>query len=94
VLHGEAAYTNCIVLVLTRPGLELTINHTQHEHATHYTTELPQLIRYVDLIYSQYTYIVGKNKRIFEKKTRWPKEKKYKRTNNVPQNIHTKLKIE
>jgi hypothetical protein len=62
VLNGKAAYTNCIVLVLTWPGLEITINHTRHEHATHYTTKLPQLIRPIDLIYSQYTYIVGKNK--------------------------------
>jgi hypothetical protein len=59
VLNGEAAYTNFIVFDLTRPGL--TIYHTREKHANHYTIEPTPLIRHIDLIYSQYTYIVGKN---------------------------------
>jgi hypothetical protein len=61
LLNEEAAYTNVIVFDLTRPGLKLTIYHTREKHANHYTIEPTPLIRHIDLIYSQYTYIVGKN---------------------------------
>jgi hypothetical protein len=37
--YGEATNTNCIVVGLTRPGLEPTIYHTRAEHANHYTVD-------------------------------------------------------
>jgi hypothetical protein len=39
MLSGEAPNTNFIEFGLTRPGLELTIYHTQGEHANYYTTD-------------------------------------------------------
>ena len=36
----------------------------------------------------------NQNPYIEEQTTQWPKEKKYKRTNNDLQNIHIKLEIE
>ena len=44
MLNSVATNTNCIVLGLTRPGLEPTIYRTRGEHANHYATDAIQFI--------------------------------------------------
>jgi len=44
MFNREATHINCtIVLTLTLPRLKLTIYHTRHKHANHYTSEAAKL---------------------------------------------------